>query len=194
MTNKDKLLLHVCCGPCAMYPTKYLIENKMKFDAYFYNPNIHPFDELKLRYENAIKVANIRGYNIIGNLECYQNVWEGFEKNFDRCKYCYQIRLDEVFKYAKNNNYKAVTTSLLASPYQRHELLKKILEENSKKYNVPYFYYDFREGFWEGQREAKANGIYCQKYCGCILSYSESLNYINKLREKKNKEPLTSLR
>lgn len=183
----NKLLLHVCCGPCAMYPTKYFINNNIEFDAYFYNPNIHPIAEWNLRLINAQKAAELRNYKMFVNNEVLQETWESFDKNFNRCKFCYDIRLDECFKFAKKNNYKAVTTTLLVSPYQKHELILEMLKEKSKQYGVPYYYHDFREGYHEGQREAKENGIYCQKYCGCIFSFKDSIEFINKLRKEPNK-------
>ena len=51
-TNKDKLLLHVCCGPCAVYPTKFLQEQNPVWWI-FHNPNIHPVSEYSKRLENA---------------------------------------------------------------------------------------------------------------------------------------------
>jgi predicted adenine nucleotide alpha hydrolase (AANH) superfamily ATPase len=35
-------------------------------------------------------------------------------------------------------------------------------------------YRDFREGWREGQDEARAAGLYMQKYCGCVYSEEES--------------------
>ncbi|MHB8231684.1 MAG: epoxyqueuosine reductase QueH [bacterium] len=54
---KNKLLLHICCSPCLMYP--YTVVNK-KFDnviGYFYNPNIHPYSEYLRREESLRKFA-----------------------------------------------------------------------------------------------------------------------------------------
>ena len=38
-----KILLHLCCGPCATFPVKFLRENNHKVEGYFYNLNIHPY-------------------------------------------------------------------------------------------------------------------------------------------------------
>jgi len=40
-----KVLLHICCGPCATYPVPWLREHGYNVMGYFYNPNIHPFTE-----------------------------------------------------------------------------------------------------------------------------------------------------
>ena len=69
-----------------------------------------------------------------------------------------------------NTGYDAFTTTLLVSPYQNHDLLKQIGEEMAEKYGVKFLYRDFIPGFREGQSEARALGLYMQKYCGCVFS------------------------
>jgi len=59
---------------------------------------------------------------------------------------------------------------LFVSPYQKHEELKKILEQVAEKYGLKAVYRDFRTGFRQGQNKARELGLYMQKYCGCIFS------------------------
>ena len=80
------------------------------------------------------------------------------------------MRLEQTVKYAKENNYDSFTTTLLVSPYQNHNEIKKICEELSEKYNIDFIYKDFREGFRQGQAKARELGLYMQKYCGCVFS------------------------
>ena len=78
-----------------------------------------------------------------------------------------------------------VTTTLLVSPYQNHEELKKQGEEIAKKYELEFVYRDFRIGFREGQAKARDLGMYMQKYCGCVFSEEDRYQkQINKLKEK----------
>ena len=187
-TNKDKLLLHVCCGPCAVYPTRYLQEQKIQFDGFFHNPNIHPVSEYSERLENARKLAEIRDFNLIVDEEYFEDLWLEYVDIPTRCKKCYTIRFEKAFKYASSNNYKGVTTNLLVSPYQQHELIIKIANSFSKQYNIPFVYYDFRPHFREGQAEAKELGLYRQKYCGCLSSFEDKLTFdINKELRKEEK-------
>ena len=88
----------------------------------------------------------------------------------NRCTYCYEIRMDATAKYAAEHGYTHFTTTLFYSPYQKHELLKEIAECAAKKYGVELLYRDFRPHFREGQRQARALGLYMQKYCGCVFS------------------------
>ena len=44
----------------------------------------------------------------------------------------------------------------------------------SAEYDIDFYYHDFREGWKEGQEEARRIGLYMQKYCGCVFSEEES--------------------
>ena len=73
-------------------------------------------------------------------------------------------------KKAAELGFEYYTSTLFVSPYQNHELMKGIFEETGKKYGVKFLYRDFREGFRQGQQQAREIGLYRQKYCGCIKS------------------------
>lgn len=51
--------------------------------------------------------------------------------------------------------YDSFSTTLLVSPYQNHEELKRLGEELAKKYELKFVYRDFRIGFREGQTKAR---------------------------------------
>ena len=59
------------------------------------------------------------------------------------------------------------------------ELVRRTAQQRAAKkaaaeYGVDFFYRDFRPGYREGQNMAREDGLYRQKYCGCILSLDES--------------------
>ncbi len=181
-----KVLMHICCGPCSAYPIKALREEGHDLTGYWYNLNIHPYKEYEARL-NALKE-----YSKIVNLDVVYDDYYGlreFTKNViddlgGRCEYCYRSRMTKVAKYAKDNNYDAFTTTLLVSPYQKHELLKKVCEEVSKEFDIEFLYRDFRPNFREGQAIFRETGLYMQKYCGCV--FSEEERYLgNKMKEVK---------
>ena len=87
--------------------------------------------------------------------------------------------MKKTFEYAKENGYDAVTTTLLYSIYQKHEYIKKLCEDLSKEYGIEFLYRDFRYGFWEGHDKAKEEGLYMQKYCGCVFSEESRYNKPN---------------
>ena len=92
-----------------------------------------------------------------------------------RCaEYCYPRRLRKVFEYAAENGYYAVSTTLLYSIYQQHDVIRELCSALAREFGVEFVYRDFRKGWAEGQAEARAAGLYMQKYCGCVFSEEES--------------------
>ena len=185
-----KLLLHICCAPCSAYPIKYYKENNIDFTGYFCNPNIHPYEEYKKRLDALKEYSILVGFDVIYNdnyglVEFTKNVINDIN---NRCSYCYYSRIEEVVKYAKENGYDAFTSTLFVSPYQKHELLKNICMDLSKKYDIEFLYKDFRPNYYDGQKIFKETGLYMQKYCGCIFSeYEPKLKNIEKSKELNSK-------
>lgn len=178
-----KLLLHMCCGPCAVYPHKVL-SREHDIMGLFYNPNIHPFTEYRKRMDTARDFADKSNFKMI-TIDEYN--LDDFLRNAafregQRCIMCYADRLFRAASAAKKGCFDAFTTTLLVSPFQKHELIKKIGEEAGDKYGIEFLYKDFREGFKEGVEESKQMGLYRQQYCGCI--YSERDRYAPKGKEK----------
>ena len=182
-----KLLLHTCCAPCSVYCIDELKSENIEPTVYWYNPNIHPYQEYKAR-RNCLK-EYVESINIdaifeedYGLKEFCKNVVDDLD---NRCvNYCYKVRLEQTAKYAKENGYDAFSTTLLVSPYQNHEALKDLGEELAKKYGIEFVYRDFRIGFREGQAKARELGLYMQKYCGCV--FSEEERYIKQIEKDKN--------
>jgi len=168
-----KLLMHTCCAPCSIYCIDTLRKKGIEPTLYWYNPNIHPYMEYKTRRDTLKEYAKSIEIEAIFEED---SGFSAFPKNViddleNRCQnYCYKVRLEQTAKYAKENGYDAITTTLLVSPYQNHELLKNQGEEIAKKYGLQFIYSDFRIGFREGQAKARELGLYMQKYCGCIFS------------------------
>ncbi len=172
-----KLLLHMCCGPCAVYPHQVL-SREHEITGLFYNPNIHPYTEYKKRLDTARDFADNSGYKLI-TIDEYN--LDEFLRNAafregQRCIMCYAERLERAASVAKSGCFDAFTTTLLVSPFQKHDLIRRIGEEAGKKYGVEFLYKDFRGGFKEGVEKSRELGLYRQPYCGCI--YSERDRYM----------------
>lgn len=182
-----KLLMHTCCAPCSVYCIDELRKNGIEPTLYWYNPNIHPYTEYVKRkdclkeYSKKINVKAIFEDEYGLDVFC-KNVVENINA---RCvNYCYPVRLRKTFEYAKANGYDTVTTTLLYSIYQKHDFIKKLMEDLSKEFGINFLYIDFRKGFWQGHQKAIEQGLYMQKYCGCI--FSEEDRYVN----NKNSKPI----
>jgi len=90
-----KVLLHICCAPCTIYSLKTLRSESFDVVGFFYNHNIHPYQEYLRRldtlktYADQVELKMI--YQDEYDLETFlQNV--AFREN-DRCRYCYYSRL-----------------------------------------------------------------------------------------------------
>ncbi len=184
MSKKGQVLLHICCGPCTLYPLKVLRGQGLEVIGFFYNPNIHPYREFRQRIRALEEVSKIKELEIIWDKEYGLRPFLRrvvFNEN-RRCEQCYYLRLNETVKKALEIKAEAFTTTLLYSRYQAHNLIKEIAEDLSYRFKVPFLYHDFREGWEEGQAQAKALDIYRQPYCGCI--YSEQERYDKKFRKR----------
>jgi len=171
-----KVLLHTCCAPCLIYPLERLRAQGHKVEGFFYNPNIHPFNEYKNRKQAVIDYSRIGSVNVIypeyDPAEFFQavNLQEALP---GRCRLCWALRLRKAAQTAKEGRFDAFSTTLLVSPYQNQELIKKIGSVISAEEGVNFYYEDFRPGFRKAHQQARTQGIYCQNYCGCIYSEIE---------------------
>lgn len=181
-----KILLHTCCGPCTIFSARSLMEKGFEVFGFYYNPNIHPYQEWERRLEALQEVAHaIGGGQPIQIIVRKDYPLEEFLRNIafreeNRCIYCYTIRLEATAKTARKSGFDAFTTTLLYSKRQKHDLVREIAESVSKKFSIKFHYEDFREGWKRGQEEAARMGIYRQQYCGCI--YSEKERFYKKNR------------
>lgn len=181
-----KLLLHICCAPCSAACIKVLRKEEIDVTGYWYNPNIHPFKEYESRLNALKEYSKMIDLNVVYN--DYYGLKE-FTKNVvnildNRCGYCYLTRLENTALYASQNGYDAFSTTLFISPYQKHDLVKKICENLSKKYNIKFLYRDFRPYYYEGKTMFKETGLYMQKYCGCV--FSEEERYQKRIDKRNN--------
>lgn len=168
-----QILVHVCCAPCFTYPHKRLLEEGHDAVGLFYNPNIHPYTEYRNRLEALEKYAETKAAKVIYKNYDLENYLRGAVAADERCKFCYNYRLAEAARTARLLGFDAFTTTLLISPYQKHEMLAKVGEKTGKEYGIKFYYEDFREGYKESRELARALGLYMQKYCGCIFSEKE---------------------
>jgi hypothetical protein len=151
--------------------------------GFFYNPNIHPYQEYVLRRDAVVRMAELEAMPLIMH-DDYD--LEGFLATVaaapeQRCTYCYASRLRATARAAAEGGFDAFTAALLYSRYQRHDEIRELGEQIGREFGVSFHYQDFRPGWQEGIRISKELGLYRQQYCGCI--FSEKERYLP--REKK---------
>ncbi|MEW6600270.1 MAG: epoxyqueuosine reductase QueH [Nitrospirota bacterium] len=184
-----KILLHICCSNCAISPVRILRAEKHDIAGFWFNPNIHPYEEYDLRLESLKKLAdqwkldvcfteNYTPEEYFGMFNISVTALNGLSGSNnppfpDRCKSCYKLRLEKTAEHARKEGFDAFSTTLLISPYQDFQQIVSTGMELAEKYSVQFHIKDYRPHFREAMALAKDMGLYRQKYCGCIFSREE---------------------
>ena len=174
------MVIHLCCSVDAGYFLKRLKEEypKEKLIAYFYDPNIHPFLEFKLRSldtKRICKKLDVEFYEGEYDYISWLNAVRGKEDEPEkgkRCLVCFEHSLTKTAEFAKKMNEKTITTSLLMSPKKSKEQLQSLAKKIKEKYKVEFKVFDFRKnkGTQAQQKFAKDYQLYRQDYCGCLYA------------------------
>ena len=171
----EKLLLHICCAPCAVACVKQLREEGLEPTGFWYNPNIHPYTEYRARRDCLREYAGQIDLPLIEKNEyALRPFVRAVAEDLDhRCIKCYEMRLFETAKAAKEGGFDSFTSSLFISPYQNFDLMQETAQRAAAEYGVEFLFRDFRPYFRAGQEKARELGFYMQKYCGCVFSEEE---------------------
>lgn len=176
------VLIHCCCAHCTAYTVDYWRRQGYELSAFWYNPNIHPYMEHQQRLKSIQTLATKLNFELIiedgYDLIKYLKLVVMNEKV--RCLYCFQLRLQKTAEFAIKNGYSNFSSSLLISPYQKHELLQEVSNNIAKNMGIKYLYADLRKHFSDSHRMTKPLELYRQQYCGCIYSEWERFASENK--------------
>ncbi len=171
----EKILVHACCAPCSTVPVPAMREMGYDVSTFFFNPNIHPYTEFRNRLmsmQQFVKDMGVTGFFYTGYpLESFLRVQ--LSRPESRCEACYELRLTAAADKAKEEGIRLFSTTLLVSPFQKHDLLRSVGEAVGKAAGVEFVYCDWRPRWRETRRTAREEGFHLQKYCGCIFSEKE---------------------
>lgn len=170
-----KLLLHVCCGPCAT-ATVAALKEKHELVGFFYNPNIHPYSEYRRRYIYAQRFFWQQKLPLLTGDYELKAYFQKLNNNFqtpERCQACYRLRLEKTAVKAVAMGIKTISTTLLISPYQEHDKLKETGKAVAAAWDLSFYYQDLRHLLSLSRQMAKEQELYLQKYCGCLFSEME---------------------
>jgi len=180
-----RVLLHICCGPCAIYPATFLRGQGHQVSGFFYNPNIQPYDEYRRRYGAVVTVAERLELEVIHHRYDESEFMRSVAVLEDRGQQheaCWRLRLERTARVAHDNGFEAYTTTLLASPYQDIEAIGRIGHEAGAAAGVAFLVHNFRKGFADSHRQSKEWHLYHQNYCGCAASAQERAS--RKMRQR----------
>ena len=185
-----KLLLHSCCAPCSSYVLEYL---RQYFDitVLYYNPNITEREEYEKRAAEQKRL--IREMNEEADGDCKNRILaeegrydperffaaaKGLElvpEGGERCFKCYEIRLREAARIAREQGFDYFTTTLTISPLKNADKLNEIGNRLAEEYGVAFLPSDFKKknGYKRSVELSEKYGLYRQDYCGCVFSKAE---------------------
>ncbi|MFN7065312.1 MAG: epoxyqueuosine reductase QueH [Aquificaceae bacterium] len=173
-----KILVHICCAPDALYFLKRLREDfpNAQMMGFFYDPNIHPYEEYRLRLIETKRVCKELGIELYEgeyDLESWLNYVKGYEEEPEkgkRCSLCFDFRLLRSVKLGKDIGATHLTTSLLMSPKKDLVMLKESGQRVCQPLGINFLAPDYRKG--GGTQEmfklSRSMELYHQDYCGCV--------------------------
>ena len=187
-----KVFLHSCCAPCSSYCMEYL---RQYFDVtvFYYNPNIMNEEEYRKRVaeqqrlidaynqmdaatDNVIKklrkIAFVEGnYDVDRYLECIKGL-EDCKEGGSRCGKCFELRLRETARVAKELRMDCFTTTLTISPLKNAQLINQIGNRIGEEMGIAFLPSDFKKnnGYLRSIELSKEYNLYRQDYCGCDFS------------------------
>ena len=188
------MLVHICCSVDSHFFLEKLQEEfpDEKLTGFFYDPNIHPYSEYKLRLLDVERSCKKLGIELLEGPYDYENWLEavrGLENEPEkgaRCEVCFDKRFIESAKKALELGEKKITTTLLVSPLKSQEQLKRVGDEFHAKHGVEFIAVDYRAGggTQDQSRVTKEQQLYRQDYCGCIFGLTMQREQQNKLMDE----------
>lgn len=176
-----RILIHTCCAACLIGPWEALTRAGHITTGFFYNPNVHPLIEFRRRLK-AVKVLQERLPVPVIYDESYglREFMQEVQWNIPgRCTDCYRLRLNRTAREAAARGYDAMTTTLLSSTHQEHDLIRHIGERAAELASVKFHYADWRGLAASSHERAREFRLYLQQYCGCVFSEEERFLHTN---------------
>lgn len=176
-----KVLLHTCCAPCSSAIVECLVKNGVTPYIFYYNPNIYPLEEYEIRKNECTRYAQSLGLQIIDDdydHEKWLGEMTGLENEPERggrCLKCFKYRLLRTARYAHENGFSVIATTLASSRWKSLEQIKEAGDFAVSRYpDVTFWAQNWRKGGLQERRLQiiREYGFYNQQYCGCEFSIS----------------------
>ena len=182
-----KLLLHVCCGACSCYPLVFL-SGLFDITIFYSNSNIYPEEEFDKRYAALSKYVDYINKKLKSNIKLVLDPYnheeylpilspyKDMKEGGTRCELCIKKRMKRVFEYAKENDFKFVTTVMTVSRNKNVNYINKLGKELENEFSeLTHIFGDFKKNNGQdiGVMISKECDVYRQNYCGCEFSIHE---------------------
>lgn len=174
--GSSKLLLHVCCAPCATASLERL-RQEGEVTLFFSNGNLFPAGEYERRLAAARQLAESTGAPLV--VDAYEHgAWREFVAGLEaepergaRCLRCFEFSFRRAARYAEANGFAGLATTLTVSPHKRSADIFRIGREVWEG----FVEIDFKkgDGFRRSLELSKSLGLYRQNYCGCEFSLQD---------------------
>ena len=181
MSERPKLLLHVCCAPCS---TAVIERLKPRYEVvlFWYNPNITDPEEHERRLQEVTRYAESVGVDLISaqhDPEAWETAVAGLESEPEggrRCDICYAMRLARTGEEAAELGIETITTTLSISPHKRIEKIAAAAARALAGTGLGFLAEDYKKqaGFQRSAELSREFGLYRQDYCGCEPSKREA--------------------
>ncbi|WP_336961794.1 epoxyqueuosine reductase QueH [Acinetobacter pittii] len=182
-SGHDQLLLHSCCAPCSGEVMEALIDSRIKFSIFFYNPNIHPVKEYLIRKEENIRFAEKHNIPFI-DADYDTDNWFARAKGMEnepergiRCTMCFDMRFERTALYAHEHGFNLISSSLGISRWKNMAQINDCGIRAASHYpDIQYWDYNWRKNGGSSRmiEISKREEFYQQEYCGCVYSLRDT--------------------
>ncbi|MEA3491238.1 MAG: epoxyqueuosine reductase QueH [Campylobacterota bacterium] len=188
------MLVHICCSVDSHYFLHKLQEEypDERFVGFFYDPNIHPYSEYRLRLLDVQRSCKMLGVDLIegeydaeGWLEAVRGLESEPEKGA-RCSICFERRFEVSAKRAQELGESSYTSTLLTSPKKSLKQLQQAGDHFARQYGLEFLAPDYRKASGTEQQNivAKEDALYRQDYCGCLFGLTMQRDQQNRLADE----------
>ena len=188
------MLVHICCSVDSHFFLQRLRRDfpDEPLTGFFYDPNIHPYAEYRLRYLDVQRSCDKLGIDLIEgeyDLDAWYDAVRGLEnapEKGERCEVCFDRRFEVSARKALELGEKKMTTTLLVSPLKSQQQLKASGEAFEKAHGLEFIFLDYRSdgGTQEQSRVTKEEQLYRQDYCGCLFGLTQQRELQERLMDE----------
>ena len=174
-----KTLLHSCCAPCSGAIIEWMLNNGTGPVVFFSNSNIDTKEEFDKRLAELRRYCDSLGVELIvdeydheGWLSAVKGLEDAPERGA-RCLECFKYRLRRAARYASENGFEVLTTSLASSRWKSLEQVDEAGTAAVTGTGVEWWPRNWRKGGLQPRRDEiiKEQGFYNQNWCGCEFSH-----------------------